>query len=185
MEFTANALRELVRDILHRLEPFVPYNEDIVELLMLTAAHETQLGKNMGSTTKLTQEYDEFDFDNTFDPADTLLGCRVGLFGMRTSRFEQVEKYCREHKPELLKVVETELEKADVAQNYPYQIMTALVFYNTRCKPIPEFYKGRKDKRLLSAYWQRHYRHKGVDTTTYKEATAHYRELCESIDVFR
>ena len=37
-------LRELIRDILKYLEPEIPYSEVAVELLMLTAAKESELG---------------------------------------------------------------------------------------------------------------------------------------------
>ena len=41
----ANQLRELViRPTLRHLEPGIPYSEDAVELLMMTAAHESHLG---------------------------------------------------------------------------------------------------------------------------------------------
>lgn len=41
----ANQLRELViRPTLKYLEPEIPYSEDAVELLMMTAAHESHLG---------------------------------------------------------------------------------------------------------------------------------------------
>ncbi|MCU0601273.1 MAG: hypothetical protein MUC33_01270 [Desulfobacterales bacterium] len=38
-------LRQLIRETLRHLEPEIPYSEAAVELLMLTAAQETQLGK--------------------------------------------------------------------------------------------------------------------------------------------
>lgn len=38
-------LRGLIREVLRHLEPEIPYSEAAVELLMLTAAQETQLGK--------------------------------------------------------------------------------------------------------------------------------------------
>lgn len=38
-------LRGLIRETLRHLEPEIPYSEAAVELLMLTAAQETQLGK--------------------------------------------------------------------------------------------------------------------------------------------
>lgn len=38
-------LRELVKSVLHYLEPEIPYSENAVELLMLTAAQESHLGK--------------------------------------------------------------------------------------------------------------------------------------------
>lgn len=38
-------LRGLIREVLHHLEPEIPYSEAAVELLMMTSAQETQLGK--------------------------------------------------------------------------------------------------------------------------------------------
>jgi hypothetical protein len=38
-------LRELIREVLRHLEPEIPYTESAVELLMLTAAQESGLGK--------------------------------------------------------------------------------------------------------------------------------------------
>jgi hypothetical protein len=38
-------LRELIQDVLKSLEPNIPYSEAAVELLMMTAAHESNLGE--------------------------------------------------------------------------------------------------------------------------------------------
>lgn len=45
VEMDAKQLRELVVDVLKGLEPEIPYSEAAVELLLLTAAQETQLGR--------------------------------------------------------------------------------------------------------------------------------------------
>jgi len=39
-----NQLRELIARVLRYLDPEIPYSEDAVELLLMTAAHESRLG---------------------------------------------------------------------------------------------------------------------------------------------
>lgn len=175
MGFNAEALRKLVRDTLFKLDPFVPYNEDAVELLMLTAAVETQLGKNL----KVDQEEDDF-----LTP-DFLLNNYFGIFGMDVQSEESIlSDYLPEH-PELAEIVHAERELCECDTNYPYQIMLARIEYLRTTKRVPSNYNNGKRIREVARFWERYYKIPfSNDEKTYKEAQAYYNELRRSTDIF-
>lgn len=162
MAFNEHQLRDTIRSVLKLMESEIPYSEDAVELLMLTAAQESHLG------TYLRQ-----------------IGCGVarGIFQMEPNTEIDIWDNYLEYRPKLSELVERfmfEVGEDDVTNlehNLVYQIMMARIHYYRVPKPIPKFYENRKDTRLLARYWKAHY-NTSLGAGTVPEAVYNYRKFC-------
>ncbi len=159
MTIKPDHLRTLIRETLRYLEPEIPYSETAVELLMMTAAQETQLGKYLVQ----------------------IRGPARGIY--------QVEPASEQHVLGVLKIKNMDLYKKLMAINSPadgqgsetdrdiifnlaYATGLARCFYWLKPAPLPERRSGALaayDKR----YWNTH-----LGKATEAEAIAAYSSLC-------
>lgn len=149
-------LRDLIEQVLHYLEPEIPYSETAVELLMLTAAQESHLGtylKQLGE------------------------GPARGIFQMEPATesdiYENYLKYKTELNGKILDLHGTvaigEGFVLDPLQvNLAYQIAMARVHYRRVSDPLPEI-----EVTALAAYWKKHYNTR-LGRGTVEEAVHNY-----------
>lgn len=164
MSFYADQFRELIRDTLRTLEPEIPYSENAVELLMLTAAAETNLGEYLKQ----------------------VIGPAQGVFQIEPMTYHDIYVNFLVYKEDLLAKVNTfhsvgNHYELDVAGNLPMQIVYARVFYWRIPKALPEiaYKRGYTDLtnqsiRNLANYWKQFFNtHLGKGTV--EKAITKYR----------
>lgn len=162
MPLNEHQLRDAIRSVLKIMEPEIPYSEDAVELLMLTAAQESHLG------TYIRQ-----------------LGCGVarGIYQMEPDTEEDIWENFLRFRPALFTKVKDYMypkpEKGvtDLEHNFVYQTMMARIHYYRVPKGIPKFYALRKDTQKLARYWKSYY-NTPLGAGTVKEAVKNYRRFC-------
>jgi len=158
MSFNPEQFRELIVNVLKYLEPEIPYSDTAVELLMLTAATESNLGQYLRQVR----------------------GPARGVFQMEP-RTEQdiwnnylVYNEMLKNKIEGLLFIYNHADKGfpDMIGNLPYQIAMARVYYWRVPHPLPN-----SNPVALATYWKQHYNtHLGAGTINkakekYKEYT--------------
>lgn len=147
-------LRELIVDVLKDMEPEVPYSDAAVELLMLTAAVESNLG------TYIKQ----------------INGPAMGIFQMEPATEQDIWKNYLVYKPSLkAKVLSLKanqsLIKQEMRWNLAYAIAMARLKYFRSPKPLPK-----NNKEDLAKLWKDVYNtHLGKGTV--EKAIKKYDEL--------
>ena len=147
----ADQLRELIRDTLHELEPEIPYSEAAVELLMLTAAVESNLGEYVKQVN----------------------GPARGIFQMEPTTALDIHTNWLVYNQDLLRKVNRFAGRIDpdlqARGDLVWQIVWARLHYRRIKAPLPEIrYMPMSESGLerkltpksvsdLAQYWKKHY----------------------------
>jgi hypothetical protein len=153
MSIDKGQLRDLIREVLHHLDPEIPYSENAVELLMLTCAQESHLGSYIKQ----------------------IKGPARGIFQMEPTTEHDLYSNFMAGKPKLLEKVQLLTYPADAPDdllaNLAYQIAMARVHYFRSPKAIP------KDLQGWAELWKSHYNtHLGKGKV--EEAITNYNRMC-------
>lgn len=112
-------LKARVQEVLRRLHPHVPYSEDAVRLLLMTAAHETKLGK------RLVQ----------------VRGPAMGMFQMeRKTEIDTLERLWSKHPNvhhAVMSVIGWSWHPRLLMEDIDYQIAIARAYYWLRTRKVP------------------------------------------------
>lgn len=154
MSMNPGQLREAIRLVLKELDPLIPYSEDAVELLMLTAAKESNLG------TYIKQ----------------IRGPALGVFQMEPATAKDHLEGFLAKRPELkeriLGLMAKDM-KTDLHLNLMFQIAMARLHYFRKPHGLP----SASDVGSMAEYWKQHYNtYLGAGKAS--EAEASYRRLC-------
>jgi hypothetical protein len=152
--FDPQQFRGLVIDVLKELGLEIPYSDVAVELLMLTAAHESLMG------TYLRQ----------------VKGPARGVFQMEPATEQDIYDNYLAFKPNLAHLVlgfrMQQTDIPDLESNLAYQIAMARVHYYRVPEPLPKS----SDPVKLAEYWKEHYNtHKGKGKV--EDAVNHYKAI--------
>jgi hypothetical protein len=134
MSFDPRQFREYVDSVLVFLEPEIPYSVAARELLMFTAAAESELGRYLWQVPH---------------------GPAKGIFQMEEATEADLLNYL-ERRPELKAKVDlarTDMGDDDLIDSLPYQTMLARIFYWRKPEPLPDA----SDPYALGAYWKKHF----------------------------
>lgn len=134
MSFNPKQFREYVDSILVYLEPEIPYSVAARELLVFTAAAESELGRYL--------------WQYPHGPAK-------GIFQIEETTEDDILNYLT-RKPELKAKVDlsrTDMGDDDLIDSLPYQVMIARIFYWRKPDPLPDA----RDPYALGSYWKRWY----------------------------
>lgn len=145
-EVNADQLRELIQDTLRALEPEIPYSEAAVELLMLTAAVESNLGEYIKQVR----------------------GPARGIFQMEPRTAHCIHTNWLVYKQDLLQKVNQFANRMDpdlqARGDLVWQIVWARLHYRRVPKPLPEIRFMRGERKLtnrsvqdLAKYWKEHF----------------------------
>lgn len=149
-------LRKLIREVLKYLEPEIPYSETAVELLMLTAAKESNLG-----------EYIE-----------QIKGPALGIFQMEPTTELCIWDNFLRHKPALKTKIKDLMDSTeatwDLKTNLAYQVAMARVHYFR--KPFPLHKQICVD--WMAKVWKKHY-NTVLGAGTEEQAVKAYNKLCK------
>lgn len=137
MSFDKNQYRELIRDVLIKADPVIPYSEAAVELLMLTCAQESHLGTYI----------------------EQIKGPAIGVFQMEPLTHNDIWINYVAYKPELkellLKVLGEDTEPLwALKTNLEYQILMARIHYLRKPEGLPQDPENIQE---LAEYWKEHY----------------------------
>lgn len=152
-DMNADQLRELITVVLEELDL---YSEDAVELLMLTAAQESHLGKYIRQIN----------------------GPALGIFQMEPSTERDIWYNYLRYKPDIARRVypmvgNSNFNNLQLFGNLLYQIAMARIHYLRVPKALP----SKDDVDAMARYWKRYYNTPlGKGTTL--EAVANYRRYC-------
>jgi hypothetical protein len=138
MSFDPKQFREYVDSVLKFLNPVIPYSRNARELLVLTAAAETEIGNNLWQIGGTMQD-----------------GPARGIFQMEEATEADLLNYL-ERRPELKAKVDlarTDMGDDDLIDSLPYQTMLARIFYWRKPEPLPDA----SDPYALGAYWKKHF----------------------------
>jgi len=147
-------LRELIARVLEELNL---YSRDAVELLMLTAAAESNLGEYLKQIGR---------------------GPALGIFQMEPSTEKDIWYNYLRHRPALLLSVELLVGNSNVINlhlfgNLLYQIALARIHYLRVPAPLP----SRLDAEAMAAYWKDYFNSR-LGKGTVAKAVESYRRLC-------
>ena len=134
----AKQLRELVvQPTLKYLEPEIPYSEDAVELLLMTAAHESRLG------TYLKQ----------------VNGPALGIYQMEPATFGDIYDNYLTFKPRLEKLVGELYPHAFMsdAKVLTTNLMFATAMARVHYYRVPEALPPKEDIKAMAVYAKRHF----------------------------
>ena len=137
MTIYAPHFREIVQDTLRRLESQIPYSEEAVELLMLTAAQESQLGTYL---------------------AQIPIGPALGVYQMEPATHEDVWKNFISFRPnlaDLLASFAVTCSSNRLPGNLYYATAIARVHYFRVKEALPSLIEG--GSHHLSLYWKRYW----------------------------
>lgn len=153
MAFDTQQFRELVTEVLKETDL---YSEAAVELLLLTAAVESNFG------TYLKQ----------------IKGPALGVFQMEPRTEDDIWDNYLEYKPSLASMVREfgvnfAKPEMDLKANLVYQIIMARLHYLRIKEPLPDA----NDVEKLAAYWKRHYNTR-LGKGTVAKAIEKYNEYC-------
>ena len=120
MAINKDQFRELVRTTLKELEPEIPYSKEAEELIMLTAAAESNLGEYL----------------------EQVKGPAQGVCQMEPATHDDLwDNYLR-YKPELQKKIlgfgTTGMSEYDLKYNLMYSIAMCRVLYRRSSTPLPD-----------------------------------------------
>lgn len=135
----AKQLRELViRPILQHLEPSIPYSETAVELLMMTAAHESHLGEYIAQVG----------------------GPALGIYQMEPATENDIHTNYLFHRWRLDDCVTVYMtgQEDELVWNMKYATAMARVHYFRVPEPLPEgSLQNEETIRKLAAYAKKYY----------------------------
>jgi len=148
-------LRELIKSVLHYLEPEIHYSEDAVELTMLTIAQESHMG----------------------DYINQVKGPAKGIIQMEPATEKDIWDNFLKYKPVLAKKIDDLKDKTewtdDLMANLNYQIAILRVHYFRVKESLPRY-------NIISAmadYYKRHY-NTIIGKATVQEAIDNYKRYC-------
>lgn len=154
MTLDTKQLRELTEDVLHYLDPDIPYSNTAVELILLTIAQESKFG------TYIRQ----------------IKGPARGIIQMEPVTENDIYEGFLPKKPSLLAKVEAlrsphireVLGRANMEVNLAYQIAMCRVFYFRVPARLPD-----NSPAEMAAYWKKYY-NTIYGAGTVEEAEANY-----------
>lgn len=155
MGFNKEQFRDLITRILKEFDPDVPFTESAVELLMLTAAQESQLG------TYLKQ----------------IKGPAVGIFQVEPNTHDDLVKTYLKNRPHLVQKIKDvsgvdHFDAKMLEYNIAYAICIARLVYFRKPATLPE-----NKLNELAEYWKRWY-NTYLGSGTAEEAIANYKRYC-------
>lgn len=153
MSIDKTQLRNLIRNVLRYLEPEIPYSENAVELLMLTAAQESHL------RTHIRQ----------------INGPARGIFQMEPATERDIYLNHLAYHPALAKKIADLKWSAKIDNleaNLAYQIAMARVHYYRVAEALPE-----KDYLMMAVYYKKYY-NTSKGKATIQEAVNNYKRYC-------
>jgi len=155
----AKQVRAMIRRVLHYLEPEIPYSEDAVELLMLTAAQESHLGQYLAQ----------------------LHGPARGIYQMEPASEQCLMAWLEEKRVEVhAKIAALNLPldgqdggpgDNDMYHNLAYQTAMARAFYLRKPGVIPKDLPAQAQ--YYKTWWNTH-----LGKATPLEALANYHKYC-------
>ena len=159
MSIDKTQLRELIRDILKDLSTIpngIPYSEDAVELLMLTAAQESALGTYIHQTGS---------------------GPAQGIFQMEPrTEHDLWENFIKGH-PQLSARLNTYMYDSPVKPcllgSLPYAIAMTRIHYFR----VPAVLPQANNVESLATYWKKYY-NTPMGAGTVEQAIANYKRFC-------
>lgn len=175
MSFNHKQFRGLIQETLRVLEPEIPYSEAAVELLMLTAATESNLGEYMRQ----------------------IKGPARGVFQMEPATAHDLFVHWLVYQPEslLIKVQGFDSRhgnyELDWHGNIPMQIVWSRIFYRRIKEPLPDIFYLPADEAgrppaitnqsilNLAGYWKKYYNTR-LGKGTVVKAYEKYRRYCVS-----
>lgn len=141
----AKQLRELViRPTLQYLSPTIPYSETAVELLMMTAAHESHLGEYIAQVG----------------------GPALGIYQMEPATEDDIHDGYLKYRRDLEQVVDNtmisalirDIDGADLVYSLPYATAMARVHYFRVPEALPEgSLQNEETIRKMAAYAKKYY----------------------------
>lgn len=137
-------LRELIVDVLKDMEPEVPYSDAAVELLMLTAAVESNLGTYLEQVRGPALGIFQMEPATVKDIWDTDMSKSNDNFLSYRPKLEKLANQYYNHNWTL---------DLNMRGNLPYQILMARMKYLRSPKPLP----SATNKRALAAMWKEVY----------------------------
>lgn len=152
MSIDKTQLRELIVDVLHYLSPEIPYSENAVNLLMLTAAQESHLG------TYIKQ----------------IKGPARGIFQMEPATERDIYDNFLAYKPQIaskIRALTTDDGPDNLLSNLAYQIAMARVHYFRSPRALGS------QTTEWAATWKAVY-NTPLGKGTEQEAIANYLRLC-------
>lgn len=150
-------LRQLVQATLRSLEPEIPYSEEAVELLMMTAATESNLGTY---------------WEQAKGPA-------LGVFQMEPNTHNDIWENYLKYKKDLAEKINTltwfegGTEEDELHHNLVYQIIMARVLYKRVPAPMPKM-----NDLWLAAYYKKWY-NTPLGKGTVQKAIEKYNKYCK------
>lgn len=128
----ATKFRELTRATLRELDPLIPYSEVAVELIVLTAAHESLMGRYQYSLSG---------------------GPEIGWLQIRPELERDIWTHYLKYRHQLSLKVREISERAPFMENLPYQIALARIKYLRRGDNLPK----NPTPEALASVWKRDY----------------------------
>lgn len=161
----AKQLRELViRPTLQYLDPVIPYSETAVELLMMTAAHESHLGEYIAQVGGPAMGIYQMEPDTESDIHDNFLAYRRSL------------EYIVEATTPSSLIQDT--DGADLIYSLPYATAMARVHYFRVSEALPEgSLQNEETIRKMAAYAKKYY-NTDLGKATEEDYYEAYMRLC-------
>jgi len=156
MSFNKDQLREKISAVLRWLEPEIPYSDTAVELLMLTCAQETHLGKYLKQVRGPARGIFQVEPATEIDMWRTL-----------THRHSDIKA-----KIDQLTMPMEPAGASNMELNIAYQIAMARYYYYRIPKPLPAH-----DVWDMAAYWKKYY-NTYLGAGTKEEAFGNYKRYC-------
>lgn len=153
MSFDKEQFRNLVRDTLNHIDEFIPFSEDAVELLMLTCAQESLLGKYI----------------------EQVNGPAIGIFQIEPATHQDLVLYIAREMKKLDYFIDNYVASPSdevfdsLKINLVYQIILARVFYYRFSEPLP----SKDDVRAMAEYYKKYY-NTHLGKATVEEAVDRY-----------
>ena len=157
MSYEPNQFREIIRKVLKQMaaDAGIPmlYSEDCVELLMLTAAQETLLGKYLRQIT----------------------GPARGVFQMETGAYRDLyQNYLLHKDPQLIKTVESYYAQGwDFEMNMMCNLMYQIAMARVYLLRIPEALPSKDDIDEMARYYKQYW-NTYLGKATVEEAKTRY-----------
>lgn len=157
MSFDKDQFRELVRDVLKEIDPIIPYNENAVELIMLTVAQESEFGRYIRQVRGPAQGVIQLEPNTEKD------------IWINFIRFELDLK----EKIKQLTGVTNYGNKLALRGNLVYQIILCRIYYYRKPESLPH----RTNIKGMATYYKTHY-NTYLGKATVEEAINKYKTYC-------
>ena len=158
MSINKDQLREKIKAVLTYLDPEIPYSETAVELLMLTCAQETHLGKYLKQVKGPARGIFQIEPNTEKDMWKTLA--------------EKKSHAVIRHKISLLEFPGEAKGFTNMEMNLAYQIAMARYYYYRIPMQLPD-----STIQALATYWKKYY-NTYLGAGTVEEAVANYNRFC-------